>query len=497
MAEKGINWHELSPEEVIKILNSNEKKGLSEEEVKQRLEKYGRNTLPQPRKKTIFTMFLEQFKDFLVLILVGAALVSLLLGEITDSLVIIAILILNAVLGVVQEWRASQALEALKKMTVPECEVIREGKPLKINSEEIVPGDIVILREGDFVPADLRLIEIHALKIDESSLTGESVPVEKDISPLPPDIPITDRLNMAYSGTLVTYGRGKGIVVATGMDREIGKIASLIQEEEETVTPLQKRLAGLGKLLGFLTLGICALVFLVGFWRGETPLGMFMTAVSLAVAAIPEGLPAIVTVVLALGVYRMSQHRAIIRRLPAVETLGSTTYICTDKTGTLTENRMVVREAWTEAPEKLYQIAVLCNDAIVEEGEEGEEVRLGDPTELALLDYVWEQNVDFNSWRKLYPRQEEVPFDSKRKMMSTLHNIEGEMALLVKGAPDIVITRCSFYEKEGEIIPLSPEKEQEIKKMMEEMAEKALRVLAFAWRKMEEGIVPSRKRKKT
>ena len=491
MAEKGINWHELSPEEVIKILNSNEKKGLSEEEVKQRLEKYGRNTLPQPRKKTIFTMFLEQFKDFLVLILVGAALVSLLLGEITDSLVIIAILILNAVLGVVQEWRASQALEALKKMTVPECEVIREGKPLKINSEEIVPGDIVILREGDFVPADLRLIEIHALKIDESSLTGESVPVEKDISPLPPDIPITDRLNMAYSGTLVTYGRGKGIVVATGMDREIGKIASLIQEEEETVTPLQKRLAGLGKLLGFLTLGICALVFLVGFWRGETPLGMFMTAVSLAVAAIPEGLPAIVTVVLALGVYRMSQHRAIIRRLPAVETLGSTTYICTDKTGTLTENRMVVREAWTEAPEKLYQIAVLCDDAIVEEGEEGEEVRLGDPTELALLDYVWEQNVDFNSWRKLYPRQEEVPFDSKRKMMSTLHNIEGEMALLVKGAPDIVITRCSFYEKEGEIIPLSPEKEQEIKKMMEEMAEKALRVLAFAWRKMEEGIVPS------
>ncbi|MFY9303790.1 MAG: calcium-translocating P-type ATPase, PMCA-type [Atribacterales bacterium] len=491
MAEKGINWHELSPEEVIKILNSNEKKGLSEEEVKQRLEKYGRNTLPQPRKKTIFTMFLEQFKDFLVLILVGAALVSLLLGEITDSLVIIAILILNAVLGVVQEWRASQALEALKKMTVPECEVIREGKPLKVNSEEIVPGDIVILREGDFVPADLRLIEIHALKIDESSLTGESVPVEKDISPLPLDIPITDRLNMAYSGTLVTYGRGKGIVVATGMDREIGKIASLIQEEEETVTPLQKRLAGLGKLLGFLTLGICALVFLVGFWRGETPLGMFMTAVSLAVAAIPEGLPAIVTVVLALGVYRMSQHRAIIRRLPAVETLGSTTYICTDKTGTLTENRMVVREAWTEAPEKLYQIAVLCNDAIVEEGEEGEEVRLGDPTELALLDYVWEQNVDFNSWRKLYPRQEEVPFDSKRKMMSTLHNIEGEMALLVKGAPDIVITRCSFYEKEGEIIPLSPEKEQEIKKMMEEMAEKALRVLAFAWRKMEEGIVPS------
>ena len=328
-------------------------------------------------------MFLEQFKDFLVLILVGAALVSLLLGEITDSLVIIAILILNAVLGVVQEWRASQALEALKKMTVPECEVIREGKPLKINSEEIVPGDIVILREGDFVPADLRLIEIHALKIDESSLTGESVPVEKDISPLPPDIPITDRLNMAYSGTLVTYGRGKGIVVATGMDREIGKIASLIQEEEETVTPLQKRLAGLGKLLGFLTLGICALVFLVGFWRGETPLGMFMTAVSLAVAAIPEGLPAIVTVVLALGVYRMSQHRAIIRRLPAVETLGSTTYICTDKTGTLTENRMVVREAWTEAPEKLYQIAVLCNDAIVEEGEEGEEVRLGD--QLSLL----------------------------------------------------------------------------------------------------------------
>ena len=490
MAEKGINWHELSPQEVIKILESDEEKGLNEEEARQRLEKYGRNALPPAKKKTILTMFLEQFKDFLVLILVGAALVSSLLGETTDSLVIIAILILNAILGVVQESRANQALEALKKMTVPECEVIREGKPRKISSEEIVPGDIVILREGDFIPADLRLIEIHALKIDESSLTGESVPVEKDISSLPADAPITDRLNMVYSGTLVTYGRGKGIVVATGMDREIGKIASLIQEEEETVTPLQKRLAGLGKLLGFLTLGICALVFLVGFWRGEPPFDMFMTAVSLAVAAIPEGLPAIVTVVLALGVYRMSQHRAIIRKLPAVETLGSTTYICTDKTGTLTENRMMVREVWTETAQKLYQIAVLCNDAILEEDRENE-TRLGDPTELALLDYVKKQNIDFSPWRRAYPRRGEVPFDSNRKMMSTLHNIDGETVLLVKGAPDIVITRCSFYEREGEIVPLSPEKEQEIKKAMEEMAQKALRVLAFAWRKMEEGITPS------
>jgi len=490
LAEKGINWHELSPQEVIKILESDEEKGLNEEEARQRLEKYGRNALPPAKKKTILTMFLEQFKDFLVLILVGAALVSSLLGETTDSLVIIAILILNAILGVVQESRANQALEALKKMTVPECEVIREGKPRKISSEEIVPGDIVILREGDFIPADLRLIEIHALKIDESSLTGESVPVEKDISSLPANAPITDRFNMAYSGTLVTYGRGRGIVVATGMDREIGKIASLIQEEEETVTPLQKRLAGLGKLLGFLTLVICALVFLIGFWRGEPPLGMFMTAVSLAVAAIPEGLPAIVTVVLALGVYRMSQHRAIIRKLPAVETLGSTTYICTDKTGTLTENRMVVREVWTEAPGKLYQIAVLCNDAILEEDRENE-TRLGDPTELALLDYVKKQNIDFSPWRRAYPRRGEVPFDSKRKMMSTLHNIDGETVLLVKGAPDIVITRCSFYEKEGEIVPFSPEKEQEIRKAMEEMAQKALRVLAFAWRKMEEGITPS------
>ncbi|MDI3543278.1 MAG: P-type Ca2+ transporter type, partial [Candidatus Atribacteria bacterium] len=316
------------------------------------------------------------------------------------------------------------------------------------------------------------------------------VPVEKNIAPLPDSAPITDRLNMVYSGTLVTYGRGKGIVVATGMDREIGKIASLIQEEEETVTPLQKRLAGLGKLLGFLTLGVCSLVFLVGFWRGEPPFGMFMIAVSLAVAAIPEGLPAIVTVVLALGVYRMSQHRAIIRKLPAVETLGSTTYICTDKTGTLTENRMVVREVWTEAVEKLYQVAVLCNDAVLEE-DKGNEIRLGDPTELALLDYVKKQNIDFYSWRKLYPRQGEVPFDSNRKMMSTLHNIDGETVLLVKGAPDIVITRCSFYEKEGEIVPFSPEKEQEVRKIMEEMAQKALRVLAFAWRKIEKEITPS------
>ena len=483
MAQEGVKWHTLSGEEVADFLKTSLARGLTEEEAERRLAQYGRNVLVQKKKKTIFSMFLEQFQDFLVLILLGAAVLSFLLGETTDSLVIIAILIVNALLGVFQEHRASKALEALRRMSVPECEVVRLGVPQRISTELLVPGDVLLLHEGDVVPADVRLFEVKALRVDEASLTGESAPAEKDVGVLPEDCPLPEQTNMAFAGTVVTYGRGKGIVVATGMAREIGKIAALLATEEETVTPLKKRLAGLGKLLGILTIAICAFVFLIGFLRGEPPFEMFMTAVSLAVAAIPEGLPAVVTVVLALGVFRMSKHNAIVRKLPAVETLGCTTYICTDKTGTLTENRMAVRRAFTfdGSKERLFTIATLCNDAFFEGNK-----RSGDPTELALLEYAEEASFPWREFRERYPRLNEIPFDSGRKRMSTLHAFDGELLLLTKGAPEIVLERCSFFESGGSVFPLGEKEREEIWRHQEEMARGALRVLAFAFRRVEE-----------
>lgn len=486
MAQEGIRWHALSCEDVAATLGTDIVQGLSKEEAEKRLAQYGLNVLLRKKRKTLLAMFFEQFRDFLVLILLGAALISLIVGEMTDSLVIVAILVVNACLGVFQEYRAGKALEALKKMSIPECEVTRSGIRQKVSTELLVPGDVVVLHEGDIVPADLRLVEVKALQINEASLTGESVPVEKDTRVLPEDTPLPEQVNMAFSGTVVTYGRGRGVVVATGMAREIGKIAALLEDEEETVTPLQKRLAGLGKLLGLLTVGICALVFLIGFVRGEPPFEMFMTAVSLAVAAIPEGLPAVVTVVLALGVLRMSRHNAIVRRLPAVETLGCTTYICSDKTGTLTENRMVVREVWTFGgdTQRLLAIATLCNDAFLGEGE-GE--YSGDPTELALLEYARLQGFPWQELRRDHPRLDEIPFDSIRKRMSTLHMLDGQYMLFVKGAPEVLLERCSFYEAGGEIFPLGEGERERVCKQQESMAGRALRVLAFAFRVLPEG----------
>ncbi|MEN3202928.1 MAG: calcium-translocating P-type ATPase, SERCA-type [Atribacterota bacterium] len=488
MAQERVKWHALSGDVIASLLQTDPVSGLSREEAEKRLLQYGPNVLAEKKPKSIVTMFLEQFRDFLVLILLGAAAISLLLGEVTDSLVIVAILVVNACLGVFQEYRAGKALEALKRMHVPECEVIRSGTPQRVRTELLVPGDIVVLREGDIVPADLRLVEVKALRVDEASLTGESVPVEKDVTVLPEETPLPERVNMAFAGTIVVYGRGRGIVVATGMEREIGRIASLLEEEEETTTPLQKRLAGLGKLLGLLTIGICALVFLIGFLRGEPPFEMFMTAVSLAVAAIPEGLPAVVTVVLALGVFRMSKYNAIIRKLPAVETLGCTTYICTDKTGTLTENRMTVRRIWTpgENLERLLAIATLCNDAFLGEGDNE---RSGDPTEIALLAYAKEQGFPWQEWRAMYPRQDEIPFDSQRKRMSTLHLIDGQYMLFTKGAPEVLLERCSFYEVRGHVLPLGEEERERIRREQESMASEALRVLAFAFRALPNGAL--------
>ncbi|NLJ48661.1 MAG: calcium-translocating P-type ATPase, SERCA-type [Candidatus Atribacteria bacterium] len=492
MDQKGVAWHALSYQDVIQQLKTDIEKGIKTEEAKKRLIDRGRNVLPTGKRKTIFEMFIDQFKDFLILILVGAAVISGLLGETTDATVIVAILIINAGLGVSQERKADKALDALKKMSVPECEVIRDGSLQKISSEELVPGDIVLLHEGDYVPADLRLIEVYNLRIDEASLTGESVPVEKGIEPMNEDLPIADRVNMAYSGTIVAYGRAKGVVTETGLNREIGKIAQLLEKEEEVITPLQKRLAGLGKLLGYLTLIVCGVVFLVGITRGEHIFDMFMTAVSLAVAAIPEGLPAIVTIVLALGVTRMSQRNAIIRKLPAVETLGSATVICTDKTGTLTQNQMTVQEIFqmndeekeTQAraflPSEIFiKIGVLCNDSSIIRGN-GKVQRFGDPTELALIEFAEKNGYSVEKIRQDFPRIDEIPFDSKRKMMSTLHELNGTRRILVKGAPDVLINRCNSYQEGDQKLPLGEKERQLILRTIEEMAGKALRVLAFA-----------------
>jgi len=490
-------WHAMAESEVLERLGTDAAAGLSRAEAARRLAERGRNAFPEARRRTLARMVADQFKEFLVLILVAATGVSFAVGETTDGFVILAILVLNAVLGVTQERKADRALEALKKMAVPLCEVVRDGQPDDVSSEEVVPGDVVVLREGDFVPADLRLLEAPNLRIEEASLTGESLPVEKAPATLPADTPLPDRSNMAYAGTHVVYGRGRGVAVATGMDREIGRIAQMLEAETKEQTPLQRNLAGLGKFLGIGALAVCVLVFALGVLGGEDTFEMFMTAVSLAVAAIPEGLPAIVTIVLALGVYRMSRHNAIIRRLPAVETLGCATVICTDKTGTLTENRMTVRRAVTmdaladgadapspEALASLLRIAVLCNDAQVQH-RAGEEERFGDPTELALLDYAEQQGIRVAELREAHPRIAEVPFDSQRKMMSTLHDLDGSRRLLVKGAPSELLARSMQCEAGGAVRPLADHDRERLRAAEEAMAGQALRVLAFAWKAAE------------
>ncbi|MEA3366849.1 MAG: calcium-translocating P-type ATPase, PMCA-type, partial [Planctomycetota bacterium] len=503
-AEPAREWHALHVQAAAEALETDPHRGLSDEEVRARLQRYGRNVLPEEKKKSLLGMFLAQFKDFLVLILVAAAIVSFALGEVTDAIAIAAILLLNAVLGASQEKRASQALEALKRMSVPECEVTRGGASAGVSSEEIVPGDLVVLRDGDYVPADLRLTEAHSLRTNEASLTGESEPVTKSAEPLDADLALADRTSMAYAGTTVTYGRGAGLVVATGTDREIGRIAQLLEAKGETTTPLQKRLAGFGRLLGILTLGICAVTFLLGVARSLPPWDMFMTAVSLAVAAIPEGLPAIVTVVLALGVHRMSRHRAIVRKLPAVETLGCATYICTDKTGTLTENRMQVEAVWLPdegsvpvglgdavgAPSSedrpaglraLARIAALCSDAHIQTVD-GQTRRFGDPTELALVDFADRQGAGVDDLRKRHERLGEVPFDSDRKRMSTVHEIDGRRRLLVKGAPDVLLPLCAHHVAGEATAVLDDAVRTRTAEAMEAMAGRALRVLAFAFK---------------
>ncbi len=484
-------WYNRCAQDTLAQQQVDIAQGLSSQEAQRRRAQYGDNVLKQGKKRTFWHMFLDQFKDFMVLVLIAAGVVSGLLGEGTDAIIILVVVLLNAVLGVVQENRAEQSLEALRRMSSPHAKVIRDGAIQSVESAALVPGDIVELEAGDCVPADIRLIEVHGLQVQESALTGESLPVEKNDDAIDGECPIGDRRNMAYSSSMVTYGRARGVVVGTGMETEIGHIADMMQGEEGVKTPLQHRLDGMSKTLGLGCLAICGVVLVTGMLYRHEFVEMFMRAISLAVAAIPEGLPATVTVVLAIGVQRMSKKNAIIRRLPAVETLGSATVICSDKTGTLTLNRMTVTHIAApfdavDAAKAMHQsgcvllttAAVLCNDAKGVE-ENGQTVWLGDPTETALLDFGKGLGYARPNLEARMPRVDEVPFDSDRKRMTTIHQENGELHSYTKGAIDELLPRCTLIY-DGAVRPITPEDCDRILSAAGGMAENALRVLGFA-----------------
>lgn len=493
-------------EEVLSELKTNANKGLSGEEVSKRLMEYGPNKLSSARKKSFLKIFFGQFKSFMIIVLLIAAIISGVVGVMEgeglfDTFIILGILIVNAFIGAFQEKKAESSLEALVSLAAPETRVLRDGKMQSIATEDLVPGDIVILETGAVVPADVRLIDAVNLKVQESSLTGESVPVDKSTEPLSgDDIPLGDRINMAFSSGMVTYGRGKGVVVKTGMETEVGKIAGMLSETVDTGTPMSHRLEQLGKILGIAALVICAVIFVVGIAYGNSVMDMFMTAVSLAVAAIPEGLPAVSTVVLAIGVQRMVKRNAIIRTLPSVETLGSATVICSDKTGTLTQNRMTVVETYAnhktnkinrEAPSNnltgeektLLLIAVLCCDVHVSKKEDGTTELKGDPTETALIDFGILFGIDKDENEKKFTRVNEIPFDSERKRMTTVNKIAADkFRINTKGGLDEVMAVCNRISAEGQIRLLNDDDRQKIRKSNEDMANTALRVLAMAYR---------------
>lgn len=464
--------------------------GLSSEAARTRLAEVGPNKLQEAQKKSMLAKFLEQMYDPMILVLIAAAAASGAFGEIADMIIILVVVLLNGVLGVYQEGKAEKAIEALQQMASPFSRVRRDGAVIQVKSEEIVPGDIVLIEAGDSVPADMRLIESASLKLEESSLTGESVPVEKlsqVIETEHRDVPLGDRFNMAYMGTSVSYGRAEGVVVATGMATEMGRIADIIAGTSDDKTPLQIRLAGLSKVLSVGVLAICVFIFVFsvlrnGGFSGGYVFEMFMIAISLAVAAIPEGLVAVVTVVLSIGVTKMSQRNAIIRRLTAVETLGCTQIICSDKTGTLTQNKMTVVETYGE-PRSLMLAMALCNDVQLSDLD----TVLGEPTECALVNYTTEQDQNKNVLEKSMPRRGEAPFDSNRKMMSTVHEKpEGGYVQYTKGAPDEIIKACTRIATPDGIEELTDDRRQEILSHNRQMASRALRVLGFATREYEE-----------
>ena len=485
-------YHHKTAQEALQELSSDQTQGLSREEAEKRRDQYGENRLQEKKKKSTFQRFLDQFKDVMILILLLAAAVSFFVAwtegeEFFEPLLILLIVVLNAVMGVMQENKAEKALEALKGLSAPHARVIRDGQEQLIDAAELVPGDIIRLEAGDFVPADARLVQSVSLKSEESALTGESVPAEKDAAaPVAENAPLGDRVNMVFSGCSITYGTARAVVTATGMETEMGRIANLLEAEAEGQTPLQQKLAQLGKYLGFLALGACGIIFVVGMLNGIPALEIFMTAVSLAVSAIPEGLPAIVTIVLSIGVQRMVKKNAIIRRLPAVETLGSASVICSDKTGTLTQNRMTLVKAWVDGREeteeitaenssevrRLLRCAALCCDGSVV-FRDGEEQHIGDPTETAIILAAHRNGMEKDALNEEFPRLAELPFDSDRKLMTTVNCMDGKRIVIVKGAFDVMAQRCTAGDVEHARL------------VNEEMSAGALRVLAVGYREID------------
>ena len=489
------NYHNRPIEDISSAFGTDTSKGLNPDEIQSRIEKYGRNTLVQKKQRSFLSMFIAQFKSFLIILLIIAAVISGVMGIKTgegllDTYIIIGILLLNAFIGAYQEFKAQKSLESLKKMAAPVAKVIRNGEPMVVNVEEVVPGDLVELEVGDIVPADIRITESYNMSIQESSMTGESVPVEKTPDTLEgEDIPLGDRRNMAYSSGVVTFGHGRGIVVGTGMDTEIGKIANMLDNDSDTQTPMQVRLEKLGKVIGIAAIVICVLIFAIGLLNGRPVVSMLMVAISLAVGAIPEGLPAISTIILSMGVQRMVRHNAIIRKLPSVETLGCTTVICSDKTGTLTKNQMTVVETYSASgnPDRLITISVLCCDAKVVKNSEGGITRVGDPTEIALIDLGEAKGTVKGELDAACPRVGEVAFDSSRKRMSTINRMpDGTLQINTKGGLDEVLSVCTRIETADGIREITPDDIADLQKRNKEMAESALRVLAMAYRPTDE-----------
>ena len=506
-----MNGYSKKVNDILKEFNVSQEKGLNSEQVNTLRNKYGYNRLKEKKGETLFHMIIGELLQFLNLLLIAAAVISIIAsGHLTDGLFIIAIVILNISLSVFQERKATNAVSALKSMSAPHAKVFRNGELEDLESHELVPGDIVVIEAGDYIPADLRLIESVNLKVDESALTGESVPVEKDAEViLKEQTPIGDRINMGYMSTIVTYGRGIGVVTETGMETEIGNIADLLNEVEDEMTPLQKKIDKLGKLLGMISIFVVGLIFLIGlirldfdFSHEKEILDLFMVSVSLAVAAIPEGLPTVITVVLALGMRKMASKNAIVKELSAVETLGSTTVISSDKTGTLTQNKMVVTRIFdnekilevtghgynfkgeikggNDNVNKLVMVGALCNDSSIS----GDSL-IGDPTELALVTLAAKNKTKQTDLKKKYPRIDEFPFDSDRKLMSTVHEIDGSKQVYTKGAPDQLLKSCKYYELNGEIKEIDKEFVQVVELANQGMARQALRVLGFAYKRVD------------
>ena len=485
------NFYSESAEEVSREFGTDPVRGLRKDEIAARIGKYGKNTLVQKKNKSFFSMFIAQFKSFMIILLIIAAVISGIMGVKTgegllDTYIIMGILLLNAFIGAYQEFKAQKSLESLKKMAAPVAKVVRDGEAMVVNVEDVVPGDLVELEVGDIVPADIRITESCNMSIQESSMTGESVPVEKSPETLAEgDIPLGDRRNMAYSSGVVTFGHGKGIVVGTGMDTEIGKIADMLGGESDTQTPMQVRLEKLGKVIGTASVLICVVIFIIGILYGRPVINMLMVAVSLAVAAIPEGLPAISTIILSMGVRRMVRHNAIIRKLPSVETLGCTTVICSDKTGTLTKNQMTVVEEHPSSgnPDRLITVSVLCCDAKEVKNSEGGTTRVGDPTEIALIDLGAKHGVHKASLDTACPRVGEVAFDSSRKRMSTINRMQdGSLQVNVKGGLDEILSACTHIETADGVREITGEDVAGLQEMNRQMAERALRVLAMAYK---------------